>query len=919
MFLIFFHFFAADELDLPPCVREDVAVVLSTAERAAYERLKREFLDAVKQYKRHQDASANFVRTQSNRTEENNRSRALAKATARAYATLISLRQSTCHPQMVASNAALMGSERLSMTDIIDRLVTQAYGEFDNAVRTFFDQRVYQIATAVCMKGEDPAEGFNSLLQAVDDNALIAGLMMLPRNRCIELRKENGTLSHADILNGDDGKRNSVGGDQAVEMLVRAKLAAMENKDIEECEQEDQELKERREVYKQQINETAENWDTENLEKEASKKKGGGKRPPSRTNNAGGGKKNTGVQNNNGEAAVKEDPSAARSGPSFKAKRYARDQLGPQPDLPPKRRQLRREAATRRRNWIRLRVAIFELKLHLIKEELGMVKGKWSSQAKTRAALRKESGKSDPGANLESTIQELDTLRAELGLIPDFAPGGNVAVGVPEGGASGSGALALEEGKGGASGGLGDAAHEVAAAKRDGDANDDPANAVGNNNDASGGAAGIDGNAAAAASLVDAAANIRRSRRQAGIDADSTTEILLDPEELAAQLENAISMVRQYKGICFGRDPEGLTRRHVETALNESKELFHRLKFVKQQHEDVTRMAKLTAAADNAHNEASGSGLKEEEDNGQEDLTRCPICFDDLTTTPLTMTRCSHRFCTDCIRESLERAAPQPAPCPICRTELRECDLFEALTEAEAVVEARAAAATNDATSEYGAKVAAALDILRDMQDSEGPGSKCLIFSSWGRALRLVGDALTANKVKFASLAGSVSTKRAALLNEFMHDPDCTVLLVLLNTSGGAAGLTLTMATTAILLEPCINPGLEAQAAARIYRMGQTRPTRVVRLIAEETVDCEIAQQQRRKLKAGDAAAGNIKTDEADYGTIVALAERLAASTTGGKGDVVMEEDAGPAPARIDGGGNDGAGPSRPPPRLLDI
>lgn len=58
-------------------------MVLSTAERAAYERLKREFLDAVKQYRRHQEANANFVRTTNNHAEETQRSRALSKSTAR--------------------------------------------------------------------------------------------------------------------------------------------------------------------------------------------------------------------------------------------------------------------------------------------------------------------------------------------------------------------------------------------------------------------------------------------------------------------------------------------------------------------------------------------------------------------------------------------------------------------------------------------------------------------------------------------------------------------------------------------------------------------------------------------------------------------------------------------------------------------
>ena len=96
-----------------------------------------------------------------------------------------------------------------------------------------------------------------------------------------------------------------------------------------------------------------------------------------------------------------------------------------------------------------------------------------------------------------------------------------------------------------------------------------------------------------------------------------------------------------------------------------------------------------------------------------------------------------------------------------------------------------------------------------------------------------------------------------------------------MSTAGGAAGLTLTVATTAFLLEPSLNPGLEAQAAARIYRLGgctkgllggssiigcrlaagshpcinprplrchppcagQDKPTRVIRLLAEDSVE----------------------------------------------------------------------------------
>ena len=45
-------------------------------------------------------------------------------------------------------------------------------------------------------------------------------------------------------------------------------------------------------------------------------------------------------------------------------------------------------------------------------------------------------------------------------------------------------------------------------------------------------------------------------------------------------------------------------------------------------------------------------------------------------------------------------------------------------------------------------------------------------------------------------------------------------LTIVLCSTGGAAGLTLTAAQAVFLMEPAINPGLEAQAAARIHRLG---------------------------------------------------------------------------------------------------
>lgn len=58
------------------------------------------------------------------------------------------------------------------------------------------------------------------------------------------------------------------------------------------------------------------------------------------------------------------------------------------------------------------------------------------------------------------------------------------------------------------------------------------------------------------------------------------------------------------------------------------------------------------------------------------------------------------------------------------------------------------------------------------------PSAKAVVFSSWGRLLKLVGDALADSGFTFATLAGTNGAEREKALHRFIHDPDCTVLTV---------------------------------------------------------------------------------------------------------------------------------------------
>ena len=70
------------------------------------------------------------------------------------------------------------------------------------------------------------------------------------------------------------------------------------------------------------------------------------------------------------------------------------------------------------------------------------------------------------------------------------------------------------------------------------------------------------------------------------------------------------------------------------------------------------------------------------------------------------------------------------------------------------------------------------------------------------------------------TLCGALPEQRITALKDFIHDKTTTVLTVVMSTGGGAAGLTLTVASTVFLLEPNLNIGLETQAAGRVHRLG---------------------------------------------------------------------------------------------------
>ena len=131
--------------------------------------------------------------------------------------------------------------------------------------------------------------------------------------------------------------------------------------------------------------------------------------------------------------------------------------------------------------------------------------------------------------------------------------------------------------------------------------------------------------------------------------------------------------------------------------------------------------------------------------------------------------------------------------------------------------------------------------------------------------LELIGKKLVSLGIPYLELTGS-SRNRGELVDRFQEG---STPLFLISLKAGGTGLNLTAADTVIHYDPWWNPAAEAQATDRAYRIGQTKPVFVHKLICTGTVEERIQKLQADKSKlADDLLAGTNKVTAPDEDTL---------------------------------------------------
>ena len=132
--------------------------------------------------------------------------------------------------------------------------------------------------------------------------------------------------------------------------------------------------------------------------------------------------------------------------------------------------------------------------------------------------------------------------------------------------------------------------------------------------------------------------------------------------------------------------------------------------------------------------------------------------------------------------------------------------------------------------------------------------------------LELVEQLLQLRKVPYLKLTGE-SKNRGELVERFQGGGYPVFLISL---KAGGTGLNLTAADTVIHYDPWWNPAAEAQATDRAYRIGQTQPVFVHKLICQGTVEERIHQLQAKKSQLADSLLSDAARAAAPAGALVA-------------------------------------------------
>lgn len=253
----------------------------------------------------------------------------------------------------------------------------------------------------------------------------------------------------------------------------------------------------------------------------------------------------------------------------------------------------------------------------------------------------------------------------------------------------------------------------------------------------------------------------------------------------------------------------------------------------------------------------------------------CPICRETLYDHDPVVTTCAHSFCRLCITTAIKNQHK----CPMCRAELQDDgSLVSPPNDTSDSIADDDMDLTQSST-----KLESMMEILRASKASK---DKTIILSQWTRFLDIVEARLDRDGYKYCPIDGTMNAqKRDAGLKALDEDPECTIMLASLGVC--AVGLNLTAANQVTLSDTWWSPAIEDQAVDRVHGLGQTRETRVFRLIMDNSIEEQTIriQEDKRKLMQLAFSEKDGKRQKAKTGRLADIQRLLRGNSASGGGE----------------------------------
>jgi superfamily II DNA or RNA helicase len=143
-------------------------------------------------------------------------------------------------------------------------------------------------------------------------------------------------------------------------------------------------------------------------------------------------------------------------------------------------------------------------------------------------------------------------------------------------------------------------------------------------------------------------------------------------------------------------------------------------------------------------------------------------------------------------------------------------------------------------------------------------GDRVLIFSNFTAQLDLLEGLCALRAYSCERLDGTLLRSERELLMARFNHPESKLFCLLISTTAGGVGITLTGANVVIIYDAHFNPQMDRQAADRAHRLGQTRTVTVHRLCVAGTIDERIMRRAAARAEVGDGIVdGN---HQSEYG-----------------------------------------------------